>query len=234
MTAPNHPDLNELKRRAAIAACAHVTTGMIVGLGTGSTAILATRALAQRMSEEGLTFLGIPTSEATATEANRLRIPLTDLGTHPVVDLTIDGADAVDRNGLHLIKGLGGALLREKIVAFASKRLCIIVDHTKLADPFGSACPVPVEVVRFGWQATGKRLTDLGAAPHLRLGLDGQPFVTDGGNFIIDCRFGTIDDPASLAADLKALTGVVDTGLFINLATDVIIAAPDGLETLRR
>lgn len=227
-------DLADLKRQAAHEAAKRVECGMIVGLGTGSTAALAVDALARRMRDEGLTFLGIPTSEATAAQANRLHIPLTDLGTHPVVDLTIDGADAVERSGLSLIKGLGGALLREKIVAFASKRLCIMVDHTKLAGAFGSFCPVPVEVVRFGWQATGKRLSDLGAAPHLRLGRDDQPFVTDGGNFIIDCQFGTIEDAAALASDLKALTGVVDTGLFINLATEVIIAAPDGIEHLTR
>jgi ribose 5-phosphate isomerase A len=222
-----------LKRAAAERAVEAVKDGMVLGLGTGSTAALAVEALGRRV-QAGLKVQGIPTSEATAAQASALGIPLTDFARHQVVDLTIDGADAVDRTTFDLIKGLGGALLREKIVASASRRMLVIVDESKLAVPFGGRCPVPVEITRFGWQATERKLAALGGTPKLRLGRGTQPFVTDGGNFIVDCAFGAIEDAAGLEARLKALVGVIETGLFVNLATEIIIAAPGGVSVLQR
>jgi ribose 5-phosphate isomerase A len=206
---------------------------MVLGLGTGSTAALAVEAIGRRVAA-GLDVVAMPTSEATAAQARRLGIRLVDFATHATVDLTIDGADAVDRTRFALIKGLGGALVREKIVAAQSKRMIVIVDDSKLAGAFGTRCPVPVETVRFGWEATERRLAALDCETALRRGADGAPFVTDGGNYVIDCRFGAIADPAGLEARLKSLTGVVDNGLFIGLATEVIIAGSGGVEVLRR
>jgi ribose 5-phosphate isomerase A len=226
-------NVQRLKRLAAEKAVELVTDGMVLGLGTGSTAALAVDAIGVRVAA-GLKVAGIPTSEVTAAQSLRLGIPLTDFGTHDVVDLTIDGADAVDLDDLTLIKGLGGALLREKIVAGASRRMAVIIDETKLQGTIGSRTPVPVETVRFGWQATERHLRGLGARPKLRLGKDALPFVTDGGNFILDCDFGPITEAAKLQAALKGLVGVVETGLFIGLATDVIIARADGIEIVRK
>ena len=226
--------VHELKRLSAEKAVEMVSSGMIVGLGTGSTAKLAVDAIGRRQREEGLKIIGIPTSEVTAAQAKSLGIPLADFATIERIDLTIDGADAVRLGTLDLIKGLGGALLREKIVASASARMVVIVDGTKLATPFGGKVPVPVEVVRFGWQSTHRRLAGLGATPILRLGVDGQPFVTDGGNYIVDCHFGAIAEPAALEHTLRALVGVVETGLFVDLATDVIVARDGAIDVFIR
>ena len=226
-------NVQRLKRLAAEKAVELVGDGMVLGLGTGSTAALAVDAIGARVAA-GLKIVGIPTSEATAAQSRRLNIPLSDFGSHDVIDLTIDGADAVDLDDLTLIKGLGGALLREKIVAGASKRMAVIIDETKLQGKIGSRTPVPVETVRFGWQATERHLRALGAKPKLRLGKDAMPFVTDGGNFILDCDFGPITEAAKLQAALKGLVGVVETGLFIGLATDIIIARADGIEVVRK
>jgi ribose 5-phosphate isomerase A len=223
-----------LKRAAAERAVADVSDGMVLGLGTGSTAALAVEALAARIRDEDLHIVGVPTSERTAAQATALGITLTDLATHPKLDLIIDGADAVERGSLSLIKGLGGALLREKIVACASHRMTVIVDDSKLRGPLGSFCPVPVEIVKFGWQATFAKLVDMGAAAALRTGTDGAPFVTDGGNLIADCNFGEIADAAALAAGVKAITGVVESGLFIGIATQVIVASASGIHVLAR
>jgi ribose 5-phosphate isomerase A len=223
----------ELKRIAAEKAVEFVEDGMVLGLGTGSTAALAVEAIGRRV-QAGLKIVAIPTSEATAAQARRLGIPLGDFADHEGVDLTIDGADAVDRASLDLIKGLGGALLREKIVAAASQRMIVIVDESKLAGDFGTRCPVPVETVSFGWQMTERRLAALGGSPALRRTPAGEPVVTDGGNFVIDCRFGAIADAAGLDARVKQLVGVVETGLFIGLATDIIVAGAGGVEMIRR
>jgi ribose 5-phosphate isomerase A len=228
-----NPSQADLKRIAAEKAVEAVEDGMVLGLGTGSTAVLAVDAIGRRVAA-GLDVVAIPTSEATAAQARRLGIKLVDFSTHAAIDLTIDGADAVDRTRLDLIKGLGGALVREKIVAAQSKRMIVIVDESKLAGAFGTRCPVPVETVPFGWQATERRLAAIECETSLRRGTDGAPFVTDGGNYVIDCRFGAIVDPAGLEARLKALTGVVDNGLFIGLATEVIVAGGTGVEVLRR
>src|SRR5437588_3161816 len=169
---------------------------MVVGLGTGSTAAFVIQHLAARVAQ-GLSVTAIPTSEHTAETARRLGIPLATFAQHRRIDLAIDGADEVERGSLNLIKGHGGALLREKIVAAASQRFIVVVDDEKLVDRLGAQMPVPVEVVQFGWQATAAALEQLGAKPELRHTAD-QTFVTDGGNFILDCRFGLIDESAKL------------------------------------
>jgi len=226
--------VQELKRLAAEKAVEFIQTGMIVGLGTGSTAKLAIDAIGRRQREEGLKLIGIPTSEASAAQALSLGIPLADFATITRIDLTIDGADAVKLGRLDLIKGLGGALLREKIIASASDRMVVIVDGGKLATPFGAKVPVPVEIVRFGWQATQRKLDALGATTVMRAGKDGQPFITDGGNYIIDCGFGPIEDPGALDQSIRALVGVIETGLFIDLATEVVVARDGGIEVFER
>jgi ribose 5-phosphate isomerase A len=220
-----------LKRAAAEAAVELVQDGMVVGLGTGSTAAFAVEALARR-HRHGLRFVGIPTSERTAAQAAAAGIPLTSFGEHRQIDLTIDGADEVERGTLNLIKGLGGALLREKIVAAASRRLAIIVDGAKLVDRLGTRAPVPVEVVAFGLEATGAALEGLGASARLRLSSAGEPFVTDSGNRILDCSFGPIADPARLEERIRRVVGVVESGLFIGRADPVFVADAAGVHRL--
>src|SRR5258708_17754173 len=220
-----------LNRAAAQAAVELVEDGMVVGLGTGTTAGFAVEALAQR-HRQGLRFVGIPTSERTAAQAAAADIPLSSFGEHRHIDLTIDGADEVERGTLNLIKGLGGALLREKIVAAASRRLAIIVDGAKLVDRLGSKAPVPVEVLTFGLEVTKARLEALGSVAKLRPGPTGEPFVTDSGNRILDCGFGQISDPARLEERIGRLVGVVESGLFIGRADPVFIADASGVHRL--
>ena len=211
------------KRAAATAAVALVQDGMVVGLGSGSTAAFAIEALARR-HRQGLRFVGIPTSEHTATQAAAAGIPLTSFDKHRQIDLTIDGADEVERGTLNLVKGRGGALLREKIVAAASRRLAIVVDDVKLVDRLGTRTSVPVEVVAFGLEATQATLEVLGASAQLRLSTTGEPFVTDNGNRILDCNFGPIADPARLDERIRRVVGVVESGLFIGRADPVFVA----------
>jgi ribose 5-phosphate isomerase A len=220
-----------LKRAAAEAAVELVEDGMVVGLGTGSTAAFAVEALARR-HREGLRFLGIPTSERTAAQARAAGIPLTTFAEHRVIDLTIDGADEVERGTLNLIKGLGGALLREKIVAAASRRLAIVVDDAKLVDRLGTQAPVPVEVIAFGLEATQAHLEVLGASVKLRRAPSGEPFVTDSGNRILDCQFAPISDPARLEERIARIVGVVESGLFICRADPVFVAEAGGIHRL--
>jgi ribose 5-phosphate isomerase A len=222
-----------LKRRAAEAAVELVEDGMVVGLGTGSTAALAVDALARR-HRQGLRFFGIPTSDHTAAQARAAGVPLTSFAEHRQIDLTIDGADEVERGTLNLIKGLGGALLHEKIVAAASRRLVIIVDGTKLVDQLGTRAPVPVEVVAFGLQATQMALQSLGATVSLRRSPSGEDFVTDSGNRILDCGFGAIADPTHLEERIRRVVGVVESGLFIGLAHWVFVADATGIQRLDR
>jgi ribose 5-phosphate isomerase A len=224
-------DRDALKRAAAEAAVELVQDGMVVGLGTGSTATFAVEALARRY-REGLRFMGIPTSERTGARATAMGIPLTSFAEHPSIDLTIDGADEVERETLNLIKGLGGALLREKVVAAASRRLIIVVDGAKLVDRLGSHVPVPVEVTEFGLEPTRAALEALGATALLRPSPTGEPFVTDGGNRILDCRFGPIDEPAGLEERIGRIVGVVESGLFINRADTVFVADAAGVRCL--
>lgn len=221
------------KQAAAEVAVTLVESGMIVGLGTGSTAAYAIDALIRRV-HAGLDIVGIPTSECSAAQARAGGIRLTDFEHHRRVDLTIDGADEIERGSLGLVKGLGGALLREKIVAAASDRLVIVADETKLVDQLGGTTPVPVEVVPFGWQTTASRLVRLGADPVLRVGRDGQPFQTDENNLILDCQFGILSDPATLERKLSKTVGVVDCGLFIGMAHRAIVATANGVLQLER
>jgi ribose 5-phosphate isomerase A len=222
---------NELKAAAAESAAVQVTDGMIVGLGTGSTATLAVSALGRRV-REGLRIVGIPTSEHTAAQARGLGIPLTSLADESQIDMTIDGADEVEEGSLNLIKGLGGALLREKIVASATKRLVIVIHDAKLVSRLGISEPVPVEVVPFGWLATARRLEDLGAKPVLRKDAAGKPFVSDGGHYILDCGFGPIDSAESLAQRLDHVVGLVEHGLFIGMTAEVHMAGAGGVRVL--
>lgn len=227
-------EVGELKRRAGERAVEYVESGMVVGLGHGSTAIFAVRRIAELLKARELEdVLGVPCSVRVRDEALALGIPLTTLNEHPVVDLTIDGADEVDP-ALNLIKGGGGALLREKIVAQASLREIIVVDESKLSPALGTRWPVPVEVIPFGWRTQAAYLESLGAHPVLRVDGDGSPFQTDQGNLILDCHFGPIADPGEVAARLDARAGIVGHGLFLGLATDVVIAGPGGERHLTR
>ena len=220
----------DLKRQAAEAAAALVQDGMAVELGTGSTAYWAIASLIARV-RDGLRITAIPTSERSSAQAREGGIPLRELDGDTKLDLTIDGADEVAAGSLDLVKGLGGALLREKMVAQASAWLLIVVDGSKLVDRLGTKAPIPVEVTPFGWAATAGRIAALGARPVLRQA-DGKPFHTDGGNLILDCHMAPIADPAALDAALQAIVGVVETGLFIGRTTTVYVADPAGVKTL--
>jgi len=218
------------KKSASESAARLVESGMIVGLGTGSTAAFVVSELGRRVAEEGLRIVGIPTSERTGEQARSLKIPLATFAEHPQIDITIDGADEVERGTLFLIKGHGGALLREKIVAAASKRMLVVADETKLVDRLGSLMSIPVEVVPFGWQATEQKLKQLGANPTLRLAADKKPYVTDGGHYILDCAYGPMRAPKDVANDLDHVVGVVEHGLFLGIAAEVFVGGAKGVK----
>jgi ribose 5-phosphate isomerase A len=227
---------DEWKRLAAEKAAADVQSGMKLGIGTGSTAEHFVRALGERV-RDGLDVIGVPTSERTRELAQKEGIQLTTLENEPVLDLTVDGADEIDPQ-LVLIKGGGGALLREKIVAAASGRMIVIADSGKLVDVLG-AFPLPIEVVPFGlgatWKAIEAALAENGLSGKLVLrGGDDHPFVTDGGHYIVDAHLERIPHPACLADDLAAIPGVVEHGLFIGLATKAYVAGPEGISVLER
>ncbi|MEI7771363.1 MAG: ribose-5-phosphate isomerase RpiA [Chloroflexales bacterium] len=226
---------DELKRLAAEQAASLVQSGMVVGLGVGSTAIHAVRRIAALIASGELhDIVGIPCALRVEEEARRLGIPLTTLEDRLQVDLTIDGADEVDPQ-LNLIKGGGAALLREKIVAQSSLREVIIVDESKLSQRLGTTWALPVEVVPFGWGAQARWIASLGAKVSLRLlHEDGEPLRTDQGNYLLDCNFGPIDDLETLAARLSARVGVVEHGLFVGMATDLIVAGADGIRHIRK
>lgn len=233
--------VDALKQEAAEAAAAYITPGMAVGLGTGSTADFFLRALAARVAA-GLSIVGVPTSTRSEARARELGIPLTTLDDHPRLALTVDGADEVDLRTLHVVKGRGGALLREKIVATATDLEIIIVDESKVVAALGLGL-VPVEVIPFGWHNTAAAVAALGGNPQLRTadpaaaGSDpraAHAYVTDSGNFILDCQWPAIPDPPSLAAALKGITGVVEHGLFIGLARRVIVARATGVTVYER
>jgi len=229
-----HGDIAQLKRRAGEHAAGYVTSGMVVGLGHGSTAIFALRRIADLLQQGALRdVLGVPTSTQVEQDACDLGIPLTTLNDHLVIDLTIDGADEVD-DELNLIKGGGGALLREKIVAQASRREIIVVDPSKLSPRLGTRWPVPVEVTPFGWRTQVGFLERLGGDATLRRRDDGSPFRTDQGNLILDCYFGAIADPEGLAIQLQERAGIVEHGMFIGVASDLIVGTEDGIRLLRR
>ena len=224
-------DRDQLKRAAALRAIDEIENGMVVGLGTGSTAAFVVEGLAARVAA-GLRVVGIPTSERTAAQARRLGIPIATFAEHQRLDLTIDGADEVQLGTLDLIKGLGGALLREKIVAAASDRLVIVVDQEKLVERLGEHTPIPVEVTQFGWQATAVALAKLGCVPARRYTVNEQPYVTDGGSFILDCRFGPLADPGITEQQLAMTVGTVESGLFIGRTSIVVVASKTGVEVL--
>jgi ribose 5-phosphate isomerase A len=222
------------KRKAAERAVEHVEDGMRLGLGTGSTARHVLDVIGEKRQRGELRDIaGVPTSTATADYAGRMGIPLVTLDTVTSLDLAIDGADEFDP-GLDLIKGLGGALLWEKIVAAAADRFIVVVDESKRVQRLGTRAPVPVEVVPFGWRTLLRRFESAGAVPALRNGDDGAPLVTDGGHYIIDCAFPDgIADAAAVEARLRSFAGVVETGLFIGMATMVIVAG-DRVDVLGR
>lgn len=224
----------EQKNRAALGAIAYVEDGMRLGLGTGSTAVHFVDAVGKRVAE-GLNVVCIPTSEATAAQARSLNIPLTTLEETPHLDLTVDGADELD-GSLNLIKGGGGALLREKIVATASDRMIVIADASKRVEVLGQF-KLPVEVVPFGVEVTHRRVIevarDFGCQGEVTLRTnDNKPFITDGQHFIYDCAFGRIEDAAGLADELNRIPGVVENGLFISIATLALVGTDEGVETV--
>jgi ribose 5-phosphate isomerase A len=224
--------IEDLKKAAAERAVEQIKSGMALGLGSGSTVWYTLAKLGQLWQARLLTdIVAVPTSESTADYARQYGLPLTTLDEQPVLDLAIDGADEVDPE-LNLIKGLGGALLREKMVVLAARRFVVIVDEGKLVDKLGTRAPLPVEVVRFGWKTQLRWLEALGCIPNLRGGED-YPFVTDNGNYIIDCTFPNgIDDPAMLATVLRARVGLVEHGLFLKMASQVIVGRADGVQIL--
>ena len=222
------------KREAAEAAVERVRPGMILGLGHGSTARYALLKIAELLRTGKLWDIqGVPCSKKVEEEARALGIPLTTLEDHPELDLTIDGADEIDPK-LNVIKGGGGAMLREKIVAQATKYQVIVADETKLSPRLGTKATVPVEVLPFGWRTQVQFLEGLGAQVKLRLNPDGSPFLTDQGNYVLDCNFGPIADAEALARELGRRAGILGHGLFLGLVDEVFVAGPSGLRRLRR
>ncbi len=220
----------EMKRLAGEKAAEYVKDGMVVGLGTGSTVKYTILKLGE-MVRDGLDIIGIPTSRATEELAREVGIPIGSINEYGDIELTIDGADEVDPE-MNLIKGGGGALLREKMVAYASKYEVIVVDESKIKEYLGEF-PLPVEIVKFGHRKTMKNLEALGCVPALRM-KDGEVFITDNGNYIVDCKFGRIEKPAEMEVEIDRIPGVVEVGLFINIADEVIIGKKNGVEIRKR
>ena len=222
----------ELKEQAALKALEDVQDGMVVGLGTGSTTAYFIHGLGRRIAKEGLDIVGVPTSHAARKLAQAARVPLTELDPERRLDVTVDGADEVDPR-LNLIKGLGGALLREKVVAAHTRLHITVVDDSKLCDPLGTLGPLPVEVATFGHTVTRAQIMALGCEAQLRVEADGRPFVTDNGNHIYHCIFPAgMMDPAAVDRALLDLPGVVQTGLFLGLTHRVIVAGEKGVYQL--
>ncbi|GCE20278.1 ribose-5-phosphate isomerase RpiA [Dictyobacter kobayashii] len=228
MTSPRSPQ-DTWKQMAGVAAANLIQEGMVVGLGTGSTAAYLVQALSQRI-QQGLQIVGaVPSSQATYDLAASLNIPLTDLDIHPELDMYIDGADEIDPQ-LRLIKGAGGALLREKILASAARRFVVIADPSKKVTQLGHRFPLPVEIVPLAKTPIKLKLSKLGAQVELRH-RDNIPFITDNHNYIFDCTFPQgISNPAEVDAQIHSIVGVVETGLFLNLAQQVVIGGPEGVQ----
>jgi ribose 5-phosphate isomerase A len=224
-------DQEELKKLAGEKAAEYITDGMVLGLGTGSTVKYVFQKIGE-LVQRGLDIRGIPTSMHTRKIANEYKIPLTTFEDNPQIDLTIDGADEVDSR-LNLIKGGGGALTREKIIAYHSKKVIIVIDESKIVKALGIDFPLPVEIVKFGWIETKKTLEKFGCTVELRR-IMGEPFITDNSNYILDCEFDRINDPEGLEQELNNIPGVVDNGLFINLVDEVIVGSKQGIMTLGR
>jgi len=222
------------KKRAAVEAVKHVEDGFVVGLGSGSTAAFAVMEIGKRIREENLRVLGVPTSSQSFLLAVQCGIPITTLNEHPQIDLDIDGADLVDKD-LNLIKGMGGALTREKIVAAAARRFIVVADETKLTEKLGRGVPLPIEVLPFAEPVVSSRIKKIGGKPVLREKKDSSgPYITDNGNFILDVDFGLIDDPDELQLRIKAIPGVIETGLFIGMAEIAYIGTETTLRTIQR
>jgi ribose 5-phosphate isomerase A len=219
----------DMKKIAGEKAAEYVEDGMIVGLGTGSTVEYTIKKIGE-MIKNGLEIKGIPTSMHTKKIAKECNIPLTDLEENPVIDITIDGADEVDPN-LNLIKGGGGALAREKIVAYHSKKEIIVIDETKIVKGLGVNCPLPVEVLKYGWSSTKKVLEEFGCTVELRK-IMSDPYLTDNSNYILDCNFEIIESPEQLEKDINNIPGAVENGLFIGLVDEVIVGSRQGVMTL--
>jgi ribose 5-phosphate isomerase A len=220
--------MDQFKRAAADQAASLVENNMVVGLGTGSTAAFLIETLIRRAAE-GLKIKCIPTSERSAAQAQAGGLELVTFATNRTLDIAIDGADEIKRDNLDLVKGLGGALLREKIVASAAKRFVIIADDSKLVDWLGTKAPIPIEVTRFGWELAFERITYEGATVTQRQTPQGEPYLTDGGNFILDAKFEPIADAAALERRLLRIVGVVETGLFIGMAEQALVASATGI-----
>lgn len=221
---------DELKRMVARRAVDEIRTGMVVGLGTGTTSRMFVEELAVRLASGGLVFRCVASSDAISRLAASLGLPMTSLEESPQLDIYVDGADEI-APGLALIKGGGGALLREKIVASAAARFVVIADSSKLVDHLGKA-PVPVEVIKMAAPVVRKTLERMNLHPSLRRGPDAQPWRTDEDNYIFDCACGEIQDPASLAAEIRSIVGVVEHGLFLNMASLALIASDKGVSEL--
>ncbi len=224
------PDADRLKRAAAAAAAEGVEDGMALGLGTGSTVAHFLELVGDRIADGSLSeVVGVPTSVRTASAAHARGIPVVSLEEHPVLDLAVDGADEVDPE-LRLIKGMGGALLREKVVAQAARRFVVIVDQGKEVERLGTRSPLPVEVLPFAWSVHAAHLRERGADVELREEASGEPYTTDNGNYVLDCRFPEgIDEPEALDAALRARAGILETGFFLGLADEVLVGAEDGV-----
>jgi len=224
----------EAKKRVALEAVKHIQDNSIVGLGSGSTAAYVIQQIGEKIRLESLRILGVPTSHQAMMLAVHCGVPLTTLNEHPQLDLAIDGADQIDRD-LNLIKGGGGALTREKIVASAAKRFVIVADETKLVERLGTNHTVPIEVLPFALPTVMVKLRELKGKPVLREG-GGKvgPMVTDNGNFVVDVDFGPVDDVKELDLQLKLISGVIETGLFVGMADVVYLGKPDGVEKLVR
>ncbi|KAK8797936.1 ribose 5-phosphate isomerase [Blastocystis sp. subtype 4] len=229
-------NVEALKKQAAVEAVNEIKDEKVIGLGTGSTTRYAVEEIGLRLKDGRLRdIVGVATSENTRELAERVGIPLMNINDVEKIDLTIDGADEVDDN-LQLVKGRGGALFREKMTELLTTKFIVIVDQTKRVSKLGEKCPIPVEVVRFGYLSTQRRLSQFGT-PVLRSDPhdSGKPYVTDNGNYILDLAVsGGIEDPAKMDRDLKTVTGVVDHGIFINMATKVIIAAEAGIQVMTK
>jgi ribose 5-phosphate isomerase A len=224
-----------LKRAAAARAVELVRSGTVIGLGTGSTVRPFLDLLGERLASGGLRgVVAVPTSDATAAICRAAGIPLTSLDEHPRLALAVDGADEIGP-GLDLIKGMGGALLREKLVALAAEQFVIIADESKRVRRLGTRSPLPVEVIPFGWTTHLDFLRTLGAEPVLRRGADGEPWRTDGGHWIVECRFPKgIRDPKALARALARRPGIVEDGLFLGMADVALVAGPNGVRRITR
>ena len=221
---------DDLKRDAANQAADLIEPGMVVGLGTGSTATFFIEALIARKPD----IVCIPTSERSAAQARAGGLRLTDFAHTTSIDICVDGADEIKRDSLDLVKGLGGALLREKLVASAARRLIIIADSAKLVDWLGTTAPVPVEVTPFAWELTQSRLAALAGTVARRAQPGGEPYLTDGGNYILDCGFGAIADAAATDRKLREIVGVMETGLFVGMAELALVAGAEGVSRFQR